>query len=115
MHRIQLAAAAIGAAALGCALAAGPAQAASLYLYAEPNYKALIGTFTSAMASPHNMSTNADDTLSSFNNTTAYSVAFWHEKNGTGYCFTGAPRSKVGSFAFWDDNHVSSFQLGRAC
>lgn len=112
--KLRLAAASLGTLALG-ALAAAPASAGNLYLYAEKNYLAKIGTFWSAMNTPHNMSTNANNTLSSFDNQTAFSVAFWHDANGKGGCFTGKPNSKVSAFAWWDDNAVSSFQIGRAC
>ncbi|MDR2975566.1 MAG: hypothetical protein LBV00_12820 [Propionibacteriaceae bacterium] len=92
-----------------------PAAHASLKLYAEPDFKASIGEFWSAMESPWNMSANADDTLSSFKNDTPYSVAFAHEKNLQGHCFSGTPGQHARSFYFWDDNHASSFQLGRSC
>lgn len=91
-----------------------PAQAA-LYLYADSGYRAQIGKFTSAMRSPHNISPGNNDSLSSFKNQTAFSVAFWHDANGKGSCFTGKPYSNAAWFVFWDDNKVSSFQLGRAC
>lgn len=42
-------------------------------------------------------------------------VAFYHNANGGGSCFDGAPNTNAPWFAFWDDNKVSSFQLGRSC
>lgn len=98
----------------GFLMVAIPADA-SLKLYAESDYRALIGTFSNSMSSPRNMSSNANDTLSSFNNDTGYTVAFWHDANAKGRCFSGAPRTKAAWFAIWDDNKVSSFQLGRGC
>ena len=52
--------------------------------------RALIGNFSSPMSGPHNISAVNNDTLSSFQNQTPYSVAFWHDSNGTGWCFSGS-------------------------
>lgn len=94
--------------------AASPAQAA-LELYADANYKGWLGAFTSAMSSPHNMSTNANDALTSFRNITPYSAAFYHDKNGGGRCFTARPGDQNAGLGFWDNDKISSFQLGRSC
>ncbi len=95
-------------------LAPASAQAA-LYLYADNDYKTQIGVFSKRMSAPRNMSAKANDRLSSFKNDTGYYVAFYHNANGGGRCFTGKPHSSAAWFAFWDDNKVSSFQLGRSC
>lgn len=61
------------------------------------------------------MSSNANDTLSSYKNQTSYTVAFWHDANGKGSCFDAAPYTNAAWFAFWDDNAISSFQVGGGC
>lgn len=94
--------------------AGGPAHA-SLLLYAEPDYRAWIGSFSSAMSSAHNMSANANDTLTSFKNQTSFSVAFWHDANRGGRCWSAAPGDVNRDLGWWDDNTTSSFQLGRSC
>jgi len=96
-------------------IGAGVAQAGSLTLYAEKNYRAWIGEFWSAMSSPWNMSDNANDTLSSYTNDTPYSVAFAYDRDLRGHCFTGKPGQHDPAFWWYDDNEVSSFQIGRAC
>lgn len=101
-------------AAAALAAVAVPAQAA-LTLYAESDYRGWIGTFSSAMSRPHNMSRNANDTLSSYKNQTSYTAAFWHDADGRGRCFSARPWTNAAWFVFWDDNKVSSFQLGRGC
>ena len=88
---------------------------AALHLYADKNYQTWLGSFSNKMSSPRNMSPNANDRLSSFKNETGYHVAFYHDSNGKGRCFTGNPNSNAAWFAPWDDNKVSSFQLGRSC
>jgi len=103
------------AATLILTVGAAPAAHANLLLYAETSYRALIGNFSSPMSGPHNISAVNNDTLSSFQNQTPYSVAFWHDSNGTGWCFSGSPWQNAPSFALWDDNKASSFQLGRSC
>jgi len=101
--------------ALGVLLIAPMAADAALQLYADKDYKTWLGSFSNKMSSPRNMSPNANDRLSSFKNETGYYVAFYHDSNGKGRCFTGNPHSKAPWFAPWDDNKVSSFHLGRSC
>lgn len=67
------------------------------------------------MTTHHNMSTNANDALTSFRNYTPYSAAFWHDSNRAGRCFSAAPGDVNSGLGFWDNDKVSSFQLGRAC
>lgn len=88
---------------------------AGLELYADPDYRALLGTFHHAMGSHHNMSKNANEALTSFRNRTPFSVAFWHDPDKLGRCFTAAPNDENRALGFWDNDKVSSFQLGRAC
>ncbi len=94
--------------------ATAPAQAA-LDLYADANYRGWLGSFSQAMTTHHNMSTNANDALTSFRNYTPYSAAFWHDSNRAGRCFSAAPGDVNSGLGFWDNDKVSSFQLGRAC
>ncbi len=101
--------------ALSVLLIAPVAAEAALHLYADSDYKTWLGSFSNKMSKPRNMSSGANDRLSSFKNETGYYVAFYHDANGGGRCFTGDPKSKAAWFGFWDDNKVSSFQLGRSC
>lgn len=99
----------------GAALATATTANAALLLYAESDYRAQIGAFTSPMSTHRNMSANANDTLTSFKNYTPYSAAFWHDGNKGGRCWNAAPNDVNRALGWWDDNKVSSFQLGRGC
>lgn len=93
---------------------AAPAQAA-LLLYANPGYNGLIGSFSSRMSGIHNISWNNNDSLTSFKNQTSMYAAFWHDTNGGGRCFTAAPGDQNAELGWWDNDAISSFQLGRSC
>lgn len=101
--------------AAGMAFMVPTAAEGALKLYGDADYKSWLGTFSSTMGSPRNMSPSANDRLSSFKNETGHYAAFYRDAGGRGRCFTGKPNTNVPWFAFWDDNHVSSFQLGRSC
>lgn len=96
-------------------MAAVPAQAGSLYLYADQFYGSWIGTFTTKMTKVHNISNTNDNKLSSFKNKSNYDVAFYHGSDGKGSCFTGDANSEAAFFWPADDNKVSSFFLGKRC
>jgi|GEM_PF-4813713 len=91
------------------------AQAGNLYLYADPNYKALIGTYATTNGTYHNISAVNNDTLSSVQNGTSYYVAFAHDYNLSGHCFTEPPNTNDPAFWWFDDNQVSSFWINRSC
>lgn len=91
-----------------------PAHAAP-EMYAESDYRAQIGWFTSPMTTHRNVSLKNNDTLTSFRNNTPYSAAFWHDANRGGRCFTAAPGDYNAKLGFWDNEKISSFQLGRGC
>jgi hypothetical protein len=93
---------------------AAVAQAA-LTLYAETSYRVPIGMYSVAQTSPTNLSSGVDNTLSSHDNATGWTVALAHDKNLAGHCFQAAPWTKDPDFWFFDDNAVSSLQVGRAC
>lgn len=92
-----------------------PPQPKQPSIYADANYRGWLGSFSQAMTTHHNMSTNANDALTSFRNYTPYSAAFWHDSNRAGRCFSAAPGDVNSGLGFWDNDKVSSFQLGRAC
>ncbi len=94
------------------------AHAHGFHLYSEPNYRGhLIVDKASAMTSPVNITGGWGDTASSQTNDTSFSIALAHGLNLdlTNHCFTVAPGQVDARFWWFDDNQVSSYQIGRVC
>ncbi|MFC0358669.1 hypothetical protein [Kytococcus schroeteri] len=104
----------ISATVVAAALVSGPvAASADLKLYKDVNYQGLLGTRSTTGS--WNMSTVANDELSSMKNETRWGVAFWHDINRSGKCWQSGPYTYDPSFSWRDNDEVSSYALGRGC
>lgn len=56
-----------------------------------------------------------DDVLSSYNNDTQWHGAWWHDAWYSGSCLNMPARSSGASFAFWDNDKMTSWTLGNGC
>ena len=90
-----------------------PSNAERLLMYADPDYKSFM--ISRDTQGKWNMSPAHDDRLSSYDNETAWAVAWYYDRNWTGGCWTGNPRERDPAFWWWDDDKVSSYRLGRGC
>lgn len=104
----------ISATVVAAAVVTGPvAASADLKLYKDANYKTFLGSRNTT--GWWNMSGVANDELSSMKNETPWIVAFHHDANESGKCWTSGPRTYDPSFSWRDNDEVSSCSLGRGC
>jgi hypothetical protein len=90
---------------------AGAANAGTLKIYADTNFKGLIGTYADKAGS-YVLSAANRGVMSSFKNDTSRWVAFYKGANFNGGCFPSEPNHHAASFYLWDDNSMSSFRIG---
>lgn len=89
------------------------ADAGTLYLYADSNYRGLIGTRSTTGF--WNVTSVNNDSLSSVRNRSSWGAAFWHDSNRQGKCWYEQPWESDAQFNWLDNDEMSSFALGRGC